>query len=155
MLRALGNGAAGGMCTLHATSAHAVFDRIASLGQLASPPLPIDAAYRWTASAINLVVHVRKTDQIVAGRAVRERFVSEVVEVGPVGDSGRPDTTTVFAPRPLDGRAVPAFPPSPQLLTDLQGQGFDRAWFDRPDGAWNPVMLRDHRRPQRGQRGGW
>jgi pilus assembly protein CpaF len=132
MLRALGNGAAGGMCTLHATSAMATFDRIAALGQLAHPPLAIDAAYRWTASAIDLVVHVRKVDR---QEADRERFVTEVLEVGPVGDSGRPDVTRLFTPRP-DGRAVPSLPPSPRLLAELQRHGFDRTLFDRPNGAW-------------------
>jgi len=121
MLRALSNGAAGGMCTLHATSSLAVFDRIAALGQLAHPPLAIDAAYRWTASAIDLVIHIRKVDH---PNARRERFVTEVLEVGPVGDSGRPDVTHIFIPGG-DGRAVPSLPPSPGLLTALERHGFD------------------------------
>lgn len=130
MLRALGNGAAGGMCTLHATSASAVFDRIAALGQLAVPPLAIDAAHQWTASAIDLVVHVTRTDHDSSAGRRRERFVTEVIEVGPVGDAARPDTTRIFAPRPADGRAVPAFPPSRDLLERLERAGFDRSLFD-------------------------
>ncbi|AIG74382.1 Flp pilus assembly protein, ATPase CpaF [Amycolatopsis japonica] len=130
MLRALGNGATGGMCTLHATSATAVFDRIGALGQLAHPPLAIEAAYQWTASAIDLVVHVARADHATAGGRRRQRFVTEIIEVGPVGDSGRPDTTRIFAPRPEDGRAVPAYPPSRDLLERLTRHGVDRHLFD-------------------------
>ncbi|GAA3588343.1 ATPase, T2SS/T4P/T4SS family [Amycolatopsis ultiminotia] len=130
MLRALGNGAAGGMCTLHATSALAVFERIAALGQLATPPLPIEAAYQWTASAIDLVVHVARAHQSHTAGPGRRRFVSEVVEVGPIGDAGRPDTTRIFAPSLHDGRAVPAYAPSPELLERLERNGFDRRTLD-------------------------
>ncbi|WP_020670176.1 CpaF family protein [Amycolatopsis nigrescens] len=130
MLRALGNGAVGGMCTLHATSASAVFDRIGALGQLADPPLAIEAAHQWTASAIDLIVHVTRTDHNHPRARRRERFVSEVIEVGPVGDSGRPDTTRIFAPRPADGRAVPAYAPSRDLLDRLERNGFDRTQLD-------------------------
>ncbi|KAA9159429.1 CpaF family protein [Amycolatopsis acidicola] len=132
MLRALGNGAAGGMCTLHATSASAVFDRIGALGQLADPPLPIEAAHQWTASAIDLVVHVARADHEDPRGRRRERFVSEVIEVGPVGDSGRPDTTRIFAPRPVDGRAIPGYAPSRDLLDRLERQGFDRSQLSTP-----------------------
>ncbi|WP_051792439.1 CpaF family protein [Amycolatopsis jejuensis] len=125
MLRALGNGAAGGMCTLHATSATAVFDRISALGQLATPPLAIEAAHQWTASAVDLVVHVIRTDYDFSSGRRRTRCVSEVLEVGPVGDSGRPDVTRLFAPGP-DGRATVAYPPGLDLLQRLERHGFDR-----------------------------
>lgn len=136
MLRALGNGAAGGMCTLHAVSAGAVFDRIAALGQLADPPLPIEAAFRWIASAVDLVVHVTKHDTRAADGSVRRaRYVTEVLEVGQVADAGRPDTTRVFGPGPGGGRAVPDFPPSQALLTRLESVGFDRGWLQGGRGA--------------------
>lgn len=136
MLRALGNGAAGGMCTLHAVSAGAVFDRVAALGQLADPPLPIDAAYRWIASAVDLVVHLRKVDYRTAGRAGRRvRHVTDVLEVGQIGDAGRPDTTRLFATPAQGGQAVPDFPPSDGLLADLERAGFHR---DRLAGGGAP-----------------
>ncbi|NKQ51984.1 CpaF family protein [Amycolatopsis sp. K13G38] len=142
MLRALGNGATGGMCTLHATSASAVFDRIAALGQLANPPLAIDAAHQWTASAIDLVVHVARTDHDDPGGHRRERFVSEVIEVGSVGDFGRPDTIRIFGPRPVDGRAVPAYAPSRDLVERLERHGFDCTGLDTA-GAWQAVGVSD------------
>ena len=133
MLRMFGNGAVGGgMCTLHATSATAVFARIASLAQLASPPLPVETAYQWTASAIDLIVHVRRQDSVDArGRRTRRRFISEIIEVGPVGDSGRPDATALFEAGP-DGAVVPAMPPSPELMTKLAAHGFDWAALHGP-----------------------
>lgn len=126
MLRALGNGAAGGMCTLHARSAGVVFDRIASLGMLADPPLSAEAAYAWTAAGLDLIVHVAKVDDTdSAGRARRRRFVTEVLEVGPVGDAGRPDTTRLFH-HPIPGASpLPVFAPTGELAARVSAHGFD------------------------------
>jgi hypothetical protein len=126
------------MCTLHAQSAGAVFDRIAALAQLADPPLPVEAAYQWTAAAITLIVHVQRLDTVDSrGRRSRRRMVTEIVEVGAVGDSGRPDSTVVFGPGP-DGSPVPMLPPSPQLLARLSGCGFDWQAAQQPDGETRP-----------------
>jgi pilus assembly protein CpaF len=115
LLSALANGAAGGMCTLHAMSAVGVLSRIAQLGQLSDPPLAPEAAWRFCAEALDLIVHLRRDDT--------GRYVSEVVEVGQVGDGGLPDTTTILAPGP-DGRAMPAHTPSDRLRRRLAGAGF-------------------------------
>ncbi|GAA5121457.1 CpaF family protein [Haloechinothrix salitolerans] len=126
MLRGLGNGAAGGMCTLHARSAGVAFDRIASLGMLGTPPLSVEAASAWTASAIDLIVHVVKVDDTdAAGRPHRRRFVTEVLEVGPVGDAGRPDATRLYS-RPLPGTgAAPVFAPTSELAARVAAAGFE------------------------------
>jgi Flp pilus assembly CpaF family ATPase len=121
LLLALSNGAAGGMCTLHAASAHAVLTRIAQLAGLAQPPLPAQTAWRFTADAVDLIVHL---DRDHTGR-----YVTEVVEVGPVGDAGLPDTTLLFGPRESDGRTVPAYTPSLRLRRRLTRAGFDPAWL--------------------------
>lgn len=126
LLRALSTGT-GGLCTLHSDTAHSVFDRIANMAQLAVPPLPVETAYRWTATALDLIVHVRRRDHHHNGRPVRERFVAQVLEVGQVGDSGRPDATELFGPDPTTGRAVPVFPPSPQVQALLRPHGLDLA----------------------------
>lgn len=120
LLAALSNGAAGGMCTLHARSAPAVLTRIAQLAQLSDPPLGAEAAWRFTADAVDLIVHVDR-DPAYAGGA---RYVAQVLEVGPVGDGGMPDTTSVFAPGETDGRAVPAYTPSAGLRRRLARAGF-------------------------------
>lgn len=119
LLAALSNGAAGGMCTLHARSARAVLTRIAQLAQLSDPPLPPEAAARFTADAVDLVVHL---DRDRSGR-----YVAGVVEVGPVGDGGLPDTTEIFAPDET-GRAQPAYTPSARLRRQLARGGFSPAW---------------------------
>lgn len=135
MLRALGNGAAGGMCTLHARSADVVFDRVASLGMLAQPPLPTEAAYAWIASAIDLVVHVVKIDDTDPhGRPRRRRYITDVLEVGPIGDAGKPDTTRLYH-RPLHGDPKPVFPPSGNLSARLASRGFDPT---RLTNRWGP-----------------
>ncbi|WP_263249575.1 CpaF family protein [Saccharopolyspora rosea] len=131
LLRALGNGATGGMGTLHATSARSVPERIAALGQLADPPLPIPAAHRWTASALDLIVHVARHDH----PAGRTRSVAEVVEVGPVGDAETPDFTPLFATAPGTPESIPVGPPSPGLLERLTAAGHDARVFDLPT-AW-------------------
>jgi len=124
LLRALSTGA-GGLCTLHADTAQGVFDRIANMAQLAIPPLPVATAYRWTATAVDLIVHIRRRDYHQAGRAVRERFVAQVLEVGQVGDAGRPDATELYGPDPQTGHARPVFPPSPRLQELLRPHGLD------------------------------
>jgi hypothetical protein len=55
--------------------------------------------------------------------------VREVVEVGQVGDGGRPDTTTLFAPGP-DGRVGPRHTLSAQLRARLADVGL--TVYDRP-----------------------
>lgn len=144
LLAALSNGAAGGMCTLHARSAQAVLTRIAQLAQLSDPPLPAEAAWRFAADAVDLIVHVDRDTPAAVGDAGRTgrvgrggRFVSAVVEVGPVGDGGMPDTTTVFASdeggeHGRVGRAVPAYTPSARLRNRLARAGFP---IHRPDPA--------------------
>jgi Flp pilus assembly CpaF family ATPase len=119
LLAALSNGAAGGMCTVHARSARAALTRIAQLAQLSDPPLALDAAARFTADAVDLIVHL---DRDHSGR-----HVTGVLEVGAVGDGGLPDTTAVFAPD-RTGTARPAYTPSTGLLRRLASSGFTPTW---------------------------
>lgn len=129
LLLALSNGAAGGMCTLHASSARGVLDRIAQLAQLSAPPLPVAAAWRFTADAVDLIVQL---DRDPAGR-----YVTEVLEVGPIGDGGLPDTTTLFRPSDHNGRAGPAYSPSDGLRRRLSRAGFDTGWLSPAVAGWS------------------
>ena len=131
LLAALSNGAAGGMCTLHARSAPGVLTRIAQLAQLSDPPLATEAAWRFTADALDLIVHVDREPADAGGG----RYVAEVLEVGPVGDGGMPDTTSVFAPADTDGRAVPAYTPSVGLRRRLARVGFGTVRTPAVDGG--------------------
>jgi Flp pilus assembly CpaF family ATPase len=118
----------GSMCTLHARSAAKALDRIVTLCLEQGHGMTDSFAYRAAADGIDLIVHL--TMQHDAARAgERHRFVSEILEVDGIGESGRPVVTTVFTPGP-DGRAVPAHRPS--CLPDLVAAGFDPALLDHP-----------------------
>jgi pilus assembly protein CpaF len=118
----------GSMCTVHARSAAKALDRIVTLCLEQGAGMTDAFAYRAAADGIDLVVHLcLQHDAQRGGR--RERFVSEVLEVDGVGESGRPVVTTVFAPGP-DGRAAAAH--RPRCLPDLVATGFDARLFDHP-----------------------
>ncbi|MEV6979590.1 ATPase, T2SS/T4P/T4SS family [Kitasatospora sp. NPDC093806] len=142
MLRVMTNGEGGSMCTLHARGPHMVVDRIAELCLEYGSHMTDALAYRLTANAVDLIVHVAMVDEThVGGR--RHRFVSHVLEVTGLGESGRPALNTVFGPRPELGepRAVPHTPP--QCLDDLRRAGFDAALLGSRYGSWAaPLQLR-------------
>lgn len=137
LLDAATNGTSGVMCTLHANSASAVFDRIVQLVLKAQPPLPTEWALR-ASTALDLIVHVRRNRE-------HERFVSEVIEVksGQLGERGMPVVNHLFEPRD-DGRAVPTgHKPSEGLAAKLTEVGFSMDWLDR-----DKAYLSDWDRPE-------
>jgi len=133
MLTAMGSGNDGSLCTLHANSAHAAFNRMAAIGLSLSQKLPVEAAHLLAADAINFVVHVVLVDDSRHGGG-RQRYVSSVLEVTGVGENGRVACNQVFRPGP-DGRAVPGS--AIACLPDLTRAGFDPALLDRPGGWWD------------------
>ncbi len=86
MLEAMNSGQEGSMCTLHANSPGEAFDRILILGLRGGLTLAERAIHILVGMAIDLVVHVRKRHD--GKRTVR--YVSEVLEVMPPGDTERP-----------------------------------------------------------------
>ena len=118
----------GSMCTLHARSAAKALDRIVTLCLQQGAGMTDSFAYRAAADGIDLIVHLSLRHDADAGGA-RERFVSEILEVDGIGESGRPVVTTVFTPGP-DGRAVPAH--RPRCLPDLIAVGFEAGMLDHP-----------------------
>ncbi|MFF3067717.1 CpaF family protein [Kitasatospora sp. NPDC057936] len=135
MLRVMTNGEGGSMCTLHARGPHMVVDRIAELCLEYGSHMTDGLAYRLTANALDLIVHVAMVDETAVGGR-RHRFVSHVLEVTGLGESGRPALNTVFGPRPELGepRAVPHTPP--QCLDDLRRAGFDASLLGSRYGSW-------------------
>lgn len=126
MLVAMNTGGEGSLCTIHADSASEVFGRmliLADSGGLAYPPATL---FRLTGMAVDFVVHL--THHLHPDRG-NLRFVSEVVEVLPPGDTEEPAVNAVYVPG-RDGRAVPRT--LPQCIADLEAAGFDRGWFQ----AW-------------------
>ena len=154
MLTAMGSGNDGSLCTLHANSAHAAFNRMAAIGLASGQHLPVEAAHLLAADAVDLVVHVTLTepgtDQTsrTAG-APSGRFVSAVLEVTGIGENARVATNAVYRPGPA-GRAVPAT--TPACLPDLVRAGFDPAFLDAAGGWWTspsaPVMAPGGDRPR-------
>ncbi len=127
MLEAMNSGQEGSMCTLHANSPAEVFDRILILGLRGGLALGERAIHILVGMAIDLVVHVRKRHD--GQRTVR--YVSEILEVLPPGDTERPAINRVFLPEGPGGRAVAAHTPSPALLAKLVPGGFDPGLLDQ------------------------
>jgi Flp pilus assembly CpaF family ATPase len=127
MLEAMNSGQEGSMCTLHANSPGEVFDRILILGLRGGLALGERAIHILVGMAIDLVVHVRK--QHDGKRTIR--YVSEILEVMPPGDTERPAVNRLFLPDGHGGRAISAHTPSPALLGKLVSAGFEPGMLDR------------------------
>ncbi|MEV6699236.1 CpaF/VirB11 family protein [Streptomyces sp. NPDC051453] len=143
MLQAMSNGAGGNLCTIHARRPDVVFDRIAELYALAQSNLSENNAYRQIANGLDFIVFVSMIDETkIGGR--RHRFVSHIVEIMGVGESGRPATNTIFAPGKAFGeeRGVPTGT-HPECIDDLRRVGFDSELLLHPYGAWEqPLPLK-------------
>jgi Flp pilus assembly CpaF family ATPase len=127
MLEAMNSGQEGSMCTMHANSPSEAFDRILILGLRGGLTLAERAIHILVGMAVDLVVHVRKRHD---GRRTL-RYVSEILEVMPPGDTERPAVNRLFLPEGPEGRAIAAHTPSPRLLGRLAAAGFDPGLLDR------------------------
>ncbi|MEU9918941.1 CpaF/VirB11 family protein [Streptomyces sp. NPDC051001] len=135
MMQALTNGAGGNLCTIHARRPDVIVDRIAELYALAQGNLSERLAYRQTANGLDFIVFVDMTDETrIGGR--RHRYVSHVLELTGIGESGRPAMNEVFSPGAEFGelRAVPRMDPG--CIDDLRRVGFDSTLLQHPYGAW-------------------
>jgi Flp pilus assembly CpaF family ATPase len=133
MLEAMNSGQEGSMCTLHANSPAEAFDRILILGLRGGLALAERAIHILVGMAVDLIVHVRK--RYDGQRTVR--FVSEILEVMPPGDTERPAVNRLFLPEGHGGRGVAAHTPSPGMLTRLEAAGFSSSLPDqRSAGTW-------------------
>ncbi|MFF4755263.1 CpaF family protein [Streptomyces sp. NPDC002514] len=142
MMQALTNGSGGNLCTIHARRPDIIFDRIAELYALAQGSLSEQLAYRQAANGLDFIVYVDMTDETqIGGR--RHRYVSHVLELTGIGESGRPATNEVFSPGREWGelRAVPRMDPG--CVDDLRRVGFDSGLLQQPYGAWPaPLALK-------------
>jgi Flp pilus assembly CpaF family ATPase len=127
MLEAMNSGQEGSMCTLHANSPAEAFDRILILGLRGGLALAERAIHILVGMAVDLIVHVRRGYD--GTRTVR--YVSEILEVMPPGDTDRPAVNRLFLPDPQTGRAIAAHTPSAPMLSRLAGAGFDLSMLDR------------------------
>ena len=133
MLEAMNSGQEGSMCTLHANSPSEAFDRILILGLRGGLMLAERAIHILVGMAVDLIVHVRK--RYDGQRTVR--FISEILEVMPPGDTERPAVNRLFLPDGPGGRAVAAHTPSPGMLARLESAGYNSVLHDRrAPAAW-------------------
>jgi len=136
MLEAMNSGQDGSMCTLHANSPTEAFDRILILGLRGGLALAERAIHILVGMAVDLIVHVRRGYD--GTRTVR--YVSEILEVMPPGDTERPAVNRLFLPDPQTGRATAAHCPSAGLLAKLAAAGFDPGLFGQHQsrqGTWS------------------
>jgi Flp pilus assembly CpaF family ATPase len=127
MLEAMNSGQDGSMCTLHANSPTEAFDRILILGLRGGLALAERAIHILVGMAVDLIVHIRRGYD--GSRTVR--FVSEILEVMPPGDTERPAVNRLFLPDARTGRACSAHTPSPAMLARLAAAGFDASMLDQ------------------------
>jgi pilus assembly protein CpaF len=139
LLEAATSGIASVMCTIHSPSAGGVFDKVL-INALKAHPTPSPELVMRSLAALGLVVHVHRDRSY-------SRFVSGIYELGPIGDSGRPDLKPIFAPRAVDGRAQATGPGmlSDTLAERLDEVGFDLGWL-HPDASDWPTGLRPQER---------
>jgi Flp pilus assembly CpaF family ATPase len=137
MLEAMNSGQDGSMCTMHANSPAEAFDRILILGLRGGLALAERAIHILVGMAVDLIVHIRRGYD--GTRTVR--FVSEVLEVMPPGDTERPSVNRLFLPDPQSGRACAAHTPSPAMLARLTAAGFNAGLLDQQrsqqPGGWS------------------
>ena len=115
------------MCTLHANSPAEAFDRILILGLRGGLALAERAIHVLVGMTVDLIVHVRRGYD--GTRTVR--YVTEILEVMPPGDTERPAVNRLFLPDPQTGRATAAHTPSAGLMTKLIAAGFDPGLLDQ------------------------
>jgi Flp pilus assembly CpaF family ATPase len=130
MLEAMNSGQEGSMCTLHANSPTETFDRILILGLRGGLTLAERAIHVLVGMAVDLIIHVRRGNDGI--RTLR--YVSEVLEVLPPGDTERPAVNRLFLPNAATGRAAAAHSPSPGLAVKLERGGLNPAVLEQ-DGA--------------------
>ncbi|MWA02754.1 CpaF family protein [Actinomadura sp. LD22] len=124
MLEVMYSGARGSMCTLHVHRPEHVFSRVVQLGRRAGLGLAAEDLHLMFGLAQPLVVHLERD------AAGNERYVSQVMEVGPPADSAEPTRNLIFSRGP-DGRATPAGGHiSTGLLDELNRHGFDPALLE-------------------------
>ncbi|GAA2456037.1 ATPase, T2SS/T4P/T4SS family [Actinomadura vinacea] len=132
MLEVMYSGARGSMCTLHVHRPEHVFNRVVQLGRRADLGLSPEDLHLMFGMAEPLIVHLHRDP------ARNQRYVTEVMEVGPPADSAEPTRNHIFVPGP-DGAATPAGGHiSPALLEELAAHGFDSSALTAAEGDLAP-----------------
>jgi len=145
LIRAMSRGYRGSMATFHADTPAETFESLASLLTEHSPQMSHEAAMRAIATALDLIVFIDREAVFDrdTGEPTEIRFVSDIIEVGPVvRETGRPEATRLFEPatddavRELDPRGYPtgAHPTDPLWA---RRAGLDLEWLSTEHGRWD------------------
>lgn len=143
MMQAMSRGSKGALATLHADSAVAAFDSLATLMAEYKDNWTMDAAMQQIAGSVDIIVFV-DSEEVADGSTVR--FVKEIIEVGPVADSGKPAVNWIFRTQmdedkqenSLDPRGYPVGKPM-ERAWPRKGH-LDLQWLKKEMGGWEQVF---------------
>jgi Flp pilus assembly CpaF family ATPase len=143
MMQSMARGSKGALATMHADNALAAFDSLATLMAEYKDNWTMAAAMQQIAGSLDLVVFIDR-EEVQDGRNMR--YVSEILEVGPVALDGRPSRNWIFQPlednkrREIDPRGYPVGLPTDQLWA--RRAGLDLTWLTLEHGQWNAPFPR-------------
>jgi Flp pilus assembly CpaF family ATPase len=126
LLEAMNAGQKGSICTLHANSPEETFERILILSLRGGLAMAERALHMLVGMAVDLIVHISMRHD---GRRTI-RYVTEILEVLPPGDSERPSVTRIFAPEGPGGRAISHRTPSTEMVRRLEAAGLSMQRLD-------------------------
>lgn len=129
MCNAMNQGNDGSMGTLHTSTSHGAFTKLAAYAVQGPERLSLEETNLLVASALDFVVHLDIPRGPDSGRAVSS--IREVVDA----DEKQIVSNEVFRPGP-DRRALPGAPLRTETAEDLAAAGFDPDWMARPEWWW-------------------
>ena len=127
MLLAMSQGNDGSMCSIHADSSKGVFGRLAMYAAMTPERLVPEVTNLLVANAIYLIVHL--------GWVESERCITSVRQVTGTLEGPHVVSNELWCPGPT-GSAVPAAPPTRELIDKLERYGFDIEAHAMADGCW-------------------
>lgn len=127
MLLAMSQGNDGSMCSIHADSSKGVFGRLAMYAAMTPERLVPDVTNLLVANAVDLIVHL--------GWVNGDRQVTSVRQVTGTVEGGQVVSNELWKPD-QSGAAVPAAPPTTELIDKLERHGFDVEAHAMAHGWW-------------------
>lgn len=127
MLLAMSQGNDGSMCSIHADSSKGVFGRLAMYAAMTPERLVPEVTNLLVSNAVDLIVHL--------GWVEGERRVTSIREVTGAVEGGQVVSNELWRPGP-SGAAMPAAPPTAELIDKLDRYGFDVEAHATAQGWW-------------------
>ncbi|GLZ37881.1 protein kinase [Actinokineospora sp. NBRC 105648] len=131
LLNAMSMGNDGSMGTIHSSTSHGAFTKLAAYAFQGPERLTLEAINLLTASALHFVVHLAWSRGEGSTRVVSS--IREVVDA----DERQIVSNEIFQPGP-DLRAVPGHPMRTDTLDELIDAGYNSDLADRGTSGWRP-----------------